>query len=297
MRNLWLLFVVGVATGFISEKLLVSSQSSPADDLYLEGRPSGDFPVDDEDNEDFGSGSGSGYYSLNDVLDKDESFRRFLFNASEATPIQEMSPNEPTTTADAPPNPPTTAGSSQDLPTTVEDTATSSDTLTEEKDTELENTRLSPTADWFASSASPDSATLPPSKTPTIKSNTDVGLNKDTMDNSLPEDNSDDLIAKTSGDELLNKVVQDNEIGKDGQGSRLYEMDDPEEVTSENLWERTEVLAAVIACGVVGFLCAVFLLLLLAYRMKKKDEGSYDLGDTKVPPTAYQKAPTKEFYA
>lgn len=54
---------------------------------------------------------------------------------------------------------------------------------------------------------------------------------------------------------------------------------------------------AVIACGVVGFLCAVFLLLLLAYRMKKKDEGSYDLGDTKVPPTAYQKAPTKEFYA
>lgn len=54
---------------------------------------------------------------------------------------------------------------------------------------------------------------------------------------------------------------------------------------------------AVIACGVVGFLCAVFLLALLAYRMKKKDEGSYDLGDTKVSTTAYQKAPTKEFYA
>ena len=54
---------------------------------------------------------------------------------------------------------------------------------------------------------------------------------------------------------------------------------------------------AVIACGVVGFLCAVFLLLLLAYRMKKKDEGSYDLGDTKLSSTQYQKAPTKEFYA
>lgn len=54
---------------------------------------------------------------------------------------------------------------------------------------------------------------------------------------------------------------------------------------------------AVIACGVVGFLCAVFLLILLAYRMKKKDEGSYDLGDTKVSTTAYHKAPTKEFYA
>lgn len=54
---------------------------------------------------------------------------------------------------------------------------------------------------------------------------------------------------------------------------------------------------AVIACGVVGFLCAVFLLLLLAYRMKKKDEGSYDLGDNKPSATAYHKAPTKEFYA
>ncbi|TKS81845.1 Syndecan-2-B [Collichthys lucidus] len=77
----------------------------------------------------------------------------------------------------------------------------------------------------------------------------------------------------------------------------IYDVDSPEEVTSENLWERTEVLAAVIACGVVGFLCAVFLLLLLAYRMKKKDEGSYDLGDTKLSTTTYHKAPTKEFYA
>lgn len=56
--------------------------------------------------------------------------------------------------------------------------------------------------------------------------------------------------------------------------------------------------SAVIACGVIGFLCAVVLLMLLAYRLKKKDEGSYDLGDTKLSTsTAYHKAPTKEFYA
>lgn len=54
---------------------------------------------------------------------------------------------------------------------------------------------------------------------------------------------------------------------------------------------------AVIVCGVIGFLCAVSLLSLLAYRMKKKDEGSYDLGDNKLSATAYHKAPTKEFYA
>lgn len=40
----------------------VSTQTSvfAADDLYLEGRTSGNFPLDDEDGEDDGSGSGSG---------------------------------------------------------------------------------------------------------------------------------------------------------------------------------------------------------------------------------------------
>ncbi|KAF7246217.1 Syndecan-2, partial [Varanus komodoensis] len=62
---------------------------------------------------------------------------------------------------------------------------------------------------------------------------------------------------------------------------------------SENLFQRTEVLAAVIAGGVIGFLFAIFLILLLVYRMRKKDEGSYDLGERKPSSAAYQKAPTK----
>ena len=56
-------------------------------------------------------------------------------------------------------------------------------------------------------------------------------------------------------------------------------------------------LSAVIAGGVIGFLFAIFLILLLVYRMRKKDEGSYDLGERKSPGAAYQKAPSKEFYA
>ncbi|XP_017162875.1 syndecan-2 [Poecilia reticulata] len=56
-------------------------------------------------------------------------------------------------------------------------------------------------------------------------------------------------------------------------------------------------LSAVIAGGVIGFLFAIFLILLLVYRMRKKDEGSYDLGERKPSGAAYQKAPTKEFYA
>ncbi|XP_066538386.1 syndecan-2-A-like [Hoplias malabaricus] len=75
------------------------------------------------------------------------------------------------------------------------------------------------------------------------------------------------------------------------------ESDKQHEVRTENLFQRTEVLAAVIAGGVIGFLFAIFLILLLVYRMRKKDEGSYDLGERKPPSTAYQKAPTKEFYA
>ncbi|KAM4539174.1 syndecan-2 [Odontesthes bonariensis] len=72
---------------------------------------------------------------------------------------------------------------------------------------------------------------------------------------------------------------------------------EPMEVRTENLFQRTEVLAAVIAGGVIGFLFAIFLILLLVYRMRKKDEGSYDLGERKPSGAAYQKAPTKEFYA
>ncbi|XP_028590874.1 syndecan-4 [Podarcis muralis] len=61
-----------------------------------------------------------------------------------------------------------------------------------------------------------------------------------------------------------------------------------------SIFERTEVLAALIAGGAVGLLLfAVFPILLLIYRMKKKDEGSYDLGKKPI----YKKAPTNEFYA
>ncbi|XP_060774200.1 syndecan-4 [Neoarius graeffei] len=61
----------------------------------------------------------------------------------------------------------------------------------------------------------------------------------------------------------------------------------------QNIFNKTEVLAAVIAGGAVGLLFAVLLILLLVYRMKKKDEGSYDLSKKPI----YKKAPTTEIYA
>uniref|UniRef100_A0A8C4R3L1 Syndecan 2 n=1 Tax=Eptatretus burgeri TaxID=7764 RepID=A0A8C4R3L1_EPTBU len=68
-----------------------------------------------------------------------------------------------------------------------------------------------------------------------------------------------------------------------------------QKTTTQSLLERTEVLAAVVAGGVVGLLFAILLVLLLVHRVRKKDEGSYALGE--APPPAYGQAPNKEFYA
>ena len=56
--------------------------------------------------------------------------------------------------------------------------------------------------------------------------------------------------------------------------------------------------AAVIVGGVVGALFAAFLVMLLVYRMKKKDEGSYTLEEPKQATVTYQKPDKQEeFYA
>ncbi|XP_068179433.1 syndecan-2-like [Antennarius striatus] len=287
MWSLRLLFIVGLAAGFISEKFFVSSQSPfPAgDDLYLEEQTSGDpigsedgkdylIPPDDEDGD--GSGSGSGDYDGTDLIDEAEILLKF-FNATKT----EVVPSQPQTTADSPLNPPVTT--SKDIKIIP----------FPEGDSRNKEASVDPTADWLTQSTS--RITIPPSESTITKSTVDISVNKDTDENSLDRWNV--APPKNTGDEVP-KNLDDNEIvAVDGRGSRIYELDSPKDVTSENLWERTEVLAAVIACGVVGFLCAVFLLVLLAYRMKKKDEGSYDLGDTKLSTTQYHKAPTKEFYA
>ncbi|CDW54072.1 Syndecan domain containing protein, partial [Trichuris trichiura] len=60
------------------------------------------------------------------------------------------------------------------------------------------------------------------------------------------------------------------------------------------------IITAVIGGSVVGLLVAILLITLVVYRMRKKDEGSYALDESKTPPAypyAYHKAPTREFYA
>ncbi|CAL8355095.1 unnamed protein product [Arctogadus glacialis] len=202
MRSIWIVFVIGLATGYLSEKLLVSSQTSPgSDDMYLEGQSSGGIPSDDEDDENNISGSGMSEFDTTEIPD--------IMNKTRSLDFKTVTP-------DGTPY--------AKLPSTSSPTMMQDDT------------------------------------TPTymIQAETEVT----------------------------------SEEGEIEAGPRV----EPEFV-SDNMWQRTEVLAAVIACGVVGFLCALFLVLFIAYRMKKKDEGSYALGMAKVPPSAYQKQPPKEFYA
>ncbi|XP_052389443.1 syndecan-3 [Carassius gibelio] len=70
------------------------------------------------------------------------------------------------------------------------------------------------------------------------------------------------------------------------------------QLPQKNILERKEVLIAVIVGGVVGALFAAFLVMLLVYRMKKKDEGSYTLEEPRQATVTYQKADKQEeFYA
>ncbi|CAL8248470.1 unnamed protein product [Lota lota] len=248
MRSIWIVLVIGLATGYLSEKLLVSSQMSPAsDDMYLEGQSSGSFPLDDEDDKDNFSGSGSSEFYPTETIEK--------WNMTTVT--QEGTWNAT-------------------LESTSSPTMMQADTTTKYI-IQTEVTGLEP------SDENELAETLPPSTTDCLFPTTyNVETSTGSGDVSL-----EDVILPG----VRNKVLLDA-----GPRDRI-QVDAPEEVTSEGMWQRTDVLAAVIACGVVGFLCALFLVLLLAYRMKKKDEGSYALGVAKVPPSAYQKQPPKEFYA
>uniref|UniRef100_A0A8C7ZUI1 Syndecan n=1 Tax=Oryzias sinensis TaxID=183150 RepID=A0A8C7ZUI1_9TELE len=263
MRNLWLLFLVALSMGFFSTKSSVFCQSfSTVDDLYIEGQPSGDLPVDDEDGEDDGSGSGSGDYAFVHLSENEKVFTRVL-NFPQTTLSKEM----PQPTTGSPNTSPATETTSQDK---VFQTTSRDNSVFLKPAEEL----MTPDTYSF------DPTSPAPRRTPASETSA-ADTNKV---------NSNDNSNRNLDNKISAKEIENDVSAEKGQFNNM-------EVTSENLWERTEVLAAVIACGVVGFLCAVFLLLLLAYRMKKKDEGSYDLGDTKLSATGYHKAPTKEFYA
>ncbi|XP_043977060.1 syndecan-4 isoform X2 [Gambusia affinis] len=116
---------------------------------------------------------------------------------------------------------------------------------------------------------------------------------KPDFDNRIPD--LPDPVRPT--DDEVDLVKNRNEFPRLGGEPRAKE-ENPSNVLmsqarGDSIFNKTEVLAAVIAGCAVCLMFAVLLILLLIYRMKKKDEGSYDLGKKPI----YKKAPTTEIYA
>ncbi|XP_020377814.2 syndecan-4 [Rhincodon typus] len=111
----------------------------------------------------------------------------------------------------------------------------------------------------------------------------------DEMDNHIDE-SDEDVISEVEDPIISNEVLQRNNAVPQEDISNQVAM---ASTNSSSVFESTEMLAAMIAGGTIGLLFAILLILLLIYRMRKKDEGSYDLSKKPI----YKKAPTTEFYA
>ncbi|KAG8007240.1 Syndecan-4 [Nibea albiflora] len=120
---------------------------------------------------------------------------------------------------------------------------------------------------------------------------TETSAQPDVNDNKIPEV---ERPARPTIDEV-NIVQNSNEIPllRNEPSDELPSNVLMSHASDDSIFSKTEVLAALIAGGAVGLMFAVLLILLLIYRMKKKDEGSYDLGKKPI----YKKAPTTEIYA
>lgn len=93
------------------------------------------------------------------------------------------------------------------------------------------------TADsWFIHTTSFPSTSPPSSESTATELSIDITVTKD-ADKDSNLDHSTDEIENEIVKEDVNEVLTINDRG------RKYDLADPEQVTSENMWERTEVLA------------------------------------------------------
>lgn len=87
-------------------------------------------------------------------------------------------------------------------------------------------------ADWFTESPSSTSVSVPFDETKTTTS---------TIDSVTQDEN--EIMIKNNFDEISTVDVQNEVLATDGRSGRRPDVDSPDRVISENLWERTEVLA------------------------------------------------------
>ncbi|XP_006626435.3 syndecan-1 [Lepisosteus oculatus] len=98
------------------------------------------------------------------------------------------------------------------------------------------------------------------------------------------------ILATIKPEKPIEKVDSDIYFAEE----RPLDSETSEQAASEGLLENKEVLAGVIAGGIIGLAFAVLLVALMVYRMKKKDEGSYALDEQKHSNGGYQKPQKQE---
>jgi hypothetical protein len=104
------------------------------------------------------------------------------------------------------------------------------------------------------------------------------------------EDNSDEDLTTTN--QSLNNNNKDRKNNSIGSGDSL-------QTKLLATMMKPGILTGIIGAVVIALLTSILLIMFIIYRMRKKDEGSYALEDTKKPLSSYEyrNVPTKEFYA
>jgi len=134
--------------------------------------------------------------------------------------------------------------------------------------------------------------------------NTDVEMKEDETEYyDMEEEKTLDININEVEEEVIKEITSDKKFidGKVTSGEELDLLPKEPEIktsSSSSVFSGHFLTAAIIG-GCVGFLFAVALIMLLLYRMRKKDEGSYALDDQKKhgAPPAYQYTQGQEYYA
>ncbi|XP_029590412.1 syndecan-3 [Salmo trutta] len=194
------------------------------------------------------------------------------------------------------------------METTTEEEEEVTTTATETETTPIPETTAPPTTTGPAPTETSSSApfrprvpvTLPTKAAPSEKStrpqlpsttNNELGVNGPSGDFEIREED------RRQGNEVVGRGVEAG-AEPDLIGNTINTGSSAAQLPQKNILERKEVLIAVIVGGVVGALFAAFLVMLLVYRMKKKDEGSYTLEEPKQATVTYQNPDKQEeFYA
>lgn len=121
------------------------------------------------------------------------------------------------------------------------------------------------------------------------------------LDSDLDQDEDTDDFAdpkeSTQGGSSSSSSSQDNKPPQSNQPSIFTYQNNRSKLL--NIIKKPGILAGIVGGAIIGILTAILLIMFIVYRMRKKDEGSYALEETKKPLNAYdyRHCPTKEFYA